>query len=216
MPKQTFFNLPEAKREKILQVAVAELAERGYKGAGVSRIVAAAGIAKGSFYQYFEDLDDLYIYIMQEMIAKRKLGVLEQQKSRLETLSLTEFLRAAFKQQVEAFRQSPLLLMVAVDFMRLNGEPIFQRLMGKYDDTRSTYFMPYIQYEVEQGELDPNVNARLLNFMLVSVGQYLMVRYSGEELANISVEMVDELVDDLEYILIHGIYSGGRGHGHHS
>lgn len=216
MPKQTFYNLPEAKREHILAVAVAEFAQKGYKGASISHMVAAAGIAKGSFYQYFADLDDLYGYIVCEKIGERKLQVFAEQKPQLETLSLTEFLRVAFKQQVIWFMKEPQLLKIGVDFLRLAGEPIFQKLMEQYEEMRSTYFLPYIQFEVEQGELDPAVNANLLNFMLISLGQYLLFRYSGDELAGINPDMIDEIVDDLEYILINGIYSGGRGHGHHS
>ena len=63
MPKDTFFNLPEDKRELICKVAIAEFAEHPFDQASVNRIVAKAGIAKGSFYQYFEDKADLFLYL---------------------------------------------------------------------------------------------------------------------------------------------------------
>ena len=53
MPSTTFFNLPEAKRTIIEAAAIREFAAHGFEGAGVNAIVAGAGIAKGSFYQYF-------------------------------------------------------------------------------------------------------------------------------------------------------------------
>ncbi|MBK7920673.1 MAG: TetR/AcrR family transcriptional regulator [Chloroflexi bacterium] len=55
MPKDTFFNLPEDKRALICKVAVAEFAKHRFDKASINRIVAQSGIAKGSFYQYFED-----------------------------------------------------------------------------------------------------------------------------------------------------------------
>ena len=66
MPKQTFFNLPEDKRENLINIAIEEFAENDYQTASISRIVANAGIAKGSFYQYFENkednIDDIFVF----------------------------------------------------------------------------------------------------------------------------------------------------------
>lgn len=64
MPKQTFLNLPKAKREAFLEAAVEEFAMRDYESASVSQIVAKLGIAKGSVYQYFDDKRDLYLYLI--------------------------------------------------------------------------------------------------------------------------------------------------------
>ena len=64
MPKQTFFNLPDDKRQRILDVVIDEFADNDYANVSISRIVARAGIAKGSFYQYFEDKEDLSGYLV--------------------------------------------------------------------------------------------------------------------------------------------------------
>ncbi len=71
MPKETFLNLPQEKRELIENVAVHEFAEYGYDLASVNRIVAAAEIAKGSFYQYFEDKKDLFMFLMDQIVQKK-------------------------------------------------------------------------------------------------------------------------------------------------
>jgi AcrR family transcriptional regulator len=64
MPKPTFFNLPDAKRDALVRIALEEFADQPYEAASVSRIVANAGIAKGSLYQYFEDKQDLFEYLI--------------------------------------------------------------------------------------------------------------------------------------------------------
>ena len=73
MPKETFFNLPEEKRALISKVAVDEFAEYSFEQASINRIVANSGIAKGSFYQYFEDKKDLFLYLVQ-LAAEEKLN----------------------------------------------------------------------------------------------------------------------------------------------
>ncbi|KFZ27341.1 MAG: hypothetical protein KQ78_00391 [Candidatus Izimaplasma bacterium HR2] len=70
MPKDTFFNLVEEKRLKIIKAAKAEFLDNPLRKARVSNIVTVAGIPRGSFYQYFEDLDDLYYFIVEEVFAE--------------------------------------------------------------------------------------------------------------------------------------------------
>ncbi len=65
MPKDTFYNLDIGKREKIIKAAKAEFLDNPLRKARVSNIVTTANIPRGSFYQYFEDLDDLYYYIVE-------------------------------------------------------------------------------------------------------------------------------------------------------
>ncbi|MFW6288629.1 MAG: TetR/AcrR family transcriptional regulator [Spirochaetota bacterium] len=72
MPKPTFLNLDEAKRERFLAAADQEFALHDYAQASVSRIVAELGIAKGSLYQYFDDKQELYLYLI-ERAATAKL-----------------------------------------------------------------------------------------------------------------------------------------------
>ncbi len=64
MPRKTFFNLQEAKRKKIIDVALKEFATNGYAKTSINSIVTRVDIAKGSIYQYFEDKKDFYLYLV--------------------------------------------------------------------------------------------------------------------------------------------------------
>ncbi len=66
MPKQTFFNLPQDKQETLIDSAVKEFSRVPLNEASISNIVKQAGIARGSFYQYFEDKDDLFFFILEK------------------------------------------------------------------------------------------------------------------------------------------------------
>lgn len=59
MPKETFFNLAEEKKEKIINAAKKEFKRVPLEQASIKNIVEDAGIARGSFYQYFESKEDL-------------------------------------------------------------------------------------------------------------------------------------------------------------
>ncbi len=64
LPTDTFFRLPEAKRETLLRCARQEFARVPFPDASINRIIRSAGIPRGSFYMYFEDKSDLFFYLM--------------------------------------------------------------------------------------------------------------------------------------------------------
>lgn len=64
MPTDTFFRLPEPKRELLLHCARQEFARVPFPDASINRIIRSAGIPRGSFYMYFEDKTDLFLYLM--------------------------------------------------------------------------------------------------------------------------------------------------------
>ena len=65
MPKTTFFNLSDEKRKKIVKVLTEEFEKKNIQEATVKEIVQKLGIARGSFYQYFETLEESYFYILE-------------------------------------------------------------------------------------------------------------------------------------------------------
>ncbi len=64
MPKQTFYNLPEDKKQLLLEALEAEFSRVPFFEASISNIVKIADIPRGSFYQYFEDKEDAYFYLL--------------------------------------------------------------------------------------------------------------------------------------------------------
>ncbi|RSU05029.1 hypothetical protein CBF31_03155 [Vagococcus fessus] len=63
MPKETFFNLPIEKKNIVLDSALKEFSKASIHEASVANIVRDSQISRGSFYKYFEDIEDLYHYL---------------------------------------------------------------------------------------------------------------------------------------------------------
>ncbi|MGG1679593.1 TetR/AcrR family transcriptional regulator [Neobacillus sp. NRS-1170] len=66
MPKQTFFNLTKEKQGVLINAAKKEFSRVPLHEASISNIIKDAGIPRGSFYQYFEDLEDLFYFLLHE------------------------------------------------------------------------------------------------------------------------------------------------------
>lgn len=76
MPKLTFYNLPDEKRQTLVQAIKSEFSRVPLFEASISNIVKAAGIPRGSFYQYFEDKDDAFFYLLNELAEQEKYNFL--------------------------------------------------------------------------------------------------------------------------------------------
>lgn len=70
MIKKTFYNLPYEKRKRITDAVIKEFMERPNEKVSINRIIKAAEISRGSFYQYFDDKVDLIEIITKTMFEE--------------------------------------------------------------------------------------------------------------------------------------------------
>lgn len=68
MVKATFKNLPQAKKERITAALLNEFSHYPLTKSQVARIVKDAQIARGAFYEYFDDLTDAYQYLYRQAL----------------------------------------------------------------------------------------------------------------------------------------------------
>ena len=52
------------RKQELLDAALAEFSKRSYEQASINRIIANAGISKGTFYYHFKDKADLYLHLI--------------------------------------------------------------------------------------------------------------------------------------------------------
>jgi len=90
MPSKTFLNLPIEKQNKIIKASIQEFSSVSFKKVSINHIIKMAEISRGSFYMYFEDIQDLTIYIMKQI----KQDIINETKVRLKKIpvELDEFM----------------------------------------------------------------------------------------------------------------------------
>ncbi len=68
MIKKTFYNLPEEKRQRIIDAIMKEFSSSTTEKVSINRIIKTANISRGSFYQYFDDKVDLVEVLTKKFI----------------------------------------------------------------------------------------------------------------------------------------------------
>lgn len=67
--------LRESRRAEILETAEAVFAEKGFHGTRISDIIDAAGIARGTFYLYFESKSAIFLELIEHLTGELRRTV---------------------------------------------------------------------------------------------------------------------------------------------
>lgn len=213
MPKPTFANLPPAKREAIIELAIAEFAEHPYQAASLSRIVERAGIAKGSIYQYFAHKQALYLFTLEEA-ARRQLELLQAQTPPEPQLGFFALLRWQMQASLQVGLAAPqltrLMYRAVTDELPFRDE-IARRLQSAGD----SHLQALLAEGIARGELAPDLDLELAAFVLRQLTantHELLLRRLGvtleeaaADVALLSGPAVERIYDQLVQMLQFGL-----------
>lgn len=168
MPKRTFLNLPEEKRQRIIDEALSEFARYPYHQASLSRIVRRAGIAKGSVYQYFEDKFDLYMHLL-ELTAEAKLKYIDRELDRLPgSAGLFEKLVASIRGGLQMAAERPELLQLG-DRLLAESEEFLHAVMARFADLSGSTIVSWIIEGQAAGTLDRRISPATAAYVVQTV-----------------------------------------------
>lgn len=213
MPKQTFFNLPEEKRTQLLTVALEEFANHDYNSASLSKIVEKVGIAKGSVYQYFDDKQEMFIYLV-EIASQQLLAALMNDVKHAQSGDFFSSLRHQMSATVRVNLAHPLLSRLLRRSTQAPA-PVRDELAKRLSATSGNYFAQMVQGGIERGDLrpgfDPALISVLLSGLLSELGSYIAAKLNLEpsEAATIDVSIFDSPVVEQVYDTIIDILRNG-------
>ncbi len=215
MPKDTFFKLPADKRKLIERIAIDEFAINSLQSASVNAIVHNAGIAKGSFYQYFENLEDLYNHVL-GLVRERKLELIQALPLQTNGLDTFAYLERLIRASLAFELKYPQLSKVE---RRHNFEnPITssidpetgQRFSG--DGRFHAFLQQGVYHEDIATWLDTDMAAYILTLISQWVSPYLLDRLKQDSILEVSADydlnnspILHDLIQNLMDILMAGM-----------
>jgi AcrR family transcriptional regulator len=137
------------RRQQILEHARDVFARRGYHAAKIEDIVVAAGIARGTFYLYFEDKRAIFEEIVDRVIAKLAMSIMRVDPfdgSRSVGDQVTENIRRIVGMLLEDHATTKILLSDA-----LGVDPAFDRKLHSFYDEVSKLLVESLREGQELG-----------------------------------------------------------------
>ena len=166
MPKDTFLNLSEKKRNLIEDVALNEFAEHGFDNASINRIVEKADIAKGSFYQYFEDKGDLYKHILTR-IGEEKLAYITPALQNPADLDFFSLLEEIYRSGLAFAMDHPKKGRVAFEIYKNQTNPLFKEIYQEAMSSGKLFYESLLDQAISKGTVDPQLEKGFVIHMLI-------------------------------------------------
>jgi AcrR family transcriptional regulator len=209
MPKQTFFNLSPEKRETIMNAAIEEFADYGLENASTNRIVKNSGIAKGSFYQYFEDKQDVFMHML-DMIEQQEMEFFKDQHPPDHNMDVFHYFRWMVKKGMEFGLAHPRAIQAA--WRVLLGEGLYygKNLAGYREKTKNGLTL-LITQAIERGEVDPSVDVELAVMIMETWSNAITTYVLNEGMKQKDVlkwmrsPKTQDTIDKLLYVMEYGL-----------
>lgn len=205
MPTKTFFNLPEEKRNRIINAALEEFSENFFSNASINKIVKKAKISKGSFYQYFKNKKDLYKYILDKMF-KLKMEYLSKVIKDKNTDDFFELYEAMIEAGLKLTVDYPLYGEIGQNLM-LEDEKFLAEIMENYSAQGENLIFPLLKKAQENGEIYENIDLKLVSF-LISKSSILLLDYIKTTTKDLNYENIINIINEFIFIIKNGIRRG--------
>lgn len=206
IPTNTFHNLKYDKKFKITEAAIDEFSQHSFKDANVSTIIKAAGIPRGSFYQYFEDKLDLYNYLFTK-IAERKLDYMKDLLPNPDEMSFLDLFEEMYKRGARFAVENPRYVMITAHLLKTRDE-LYNQLVGGNMDVAKDYYIGYIEADKEKGRIDPLVDSEALANLVIELTTNVAIDQMALYGVKLQEDKMIEQIQKIIYIFKKGIQVG--------
>ena len=178
MPTQTFFNLPEEKRERIIDAAIKEFSEFPFHKASIARIIEEAEIPRGSFYQYFADLKDLYKHIF-DVIGNEKIKYLYNIMDSLDEMATFKVIKEMYIAGIKFAMDHPKLAAVGNNFFR-EDDSFKREIFGDAEEKSLDFFENFLVRGQKRGEVKKDIDVKIAAFMIHTLNMEIFNYYQRQ------------------------------------
>jgi AcrR family transcriptional regulator len=182
-------------RDAIYEGAVAVLAKYGLVGATMDRVAAAAGVAKGSLYNYFRSKDELLTFVYEKTM--KPLHDANEQIAAGNTTA-AEKIEAMIQSWRWYIREHRATFQIFIRNAAVEG--VLQEASMKGEQAAIALIAEIIAQGIQAGEFRP-VNARYVGEMLLAAAKGML----EAEFAEGTQRSDEETIDTLIAVFLHGL-----------
>lgn len=179
MPKDTFFNLPKDKQDRIVEAAMDEFSANSYEVSSINQIVKNSNIAKGSFYQYFENKEDLYQMII-EICGDIKNDYISKILSRTEYMNFYEKLMELYKSIISFSEDNEKVSNIITHLYRIDDIEFRNELIEASGISSMKLFDEIIEQGQNEGEIKKSIDTEFASAFLYDVSMFIIEYREGK------------------------------------
>ena len=192
-----------------MDAAIEEFADYGLENASTNRIVKNSGIAKGSFYQYFEDKQDVFMHML-DLIEQQELEFFKNERPPDHNMDVFHYYRWMIKKGMEFGFAHPRAIQAA--WRVLLGEGLYYgKNLAGYREKTTKALTIMIKQAMERGEVDPSVDVELAVMVMETWSNAITTYFLTEGIKQKDIlkwmrsPKTQEKIDKLLYVMEYGL-----------
>jgi TetR/AcrR family transcriptional regulator len=180
---ELFDKLAPEKQEKVFEAAVGEFASKGYRNASMNSLVKAAGISKGSIFQYFKNKRNLFDGVVEIATDRVKL-YLKQVRDDTRELDFFARLERMLRAGFGFIDRHPMLARIYFHLLQSGEAPSGSEGILQLRKQANEFLIDLLREAIERGEIREDLDVERLAFLLNALLETLLRSYYTEFLAS--------------------------------
>ena len=206
MNLEKFEKLDEDKKNRIIEAAMNEFIKEGYTGASTNTIVKSAEISKGALFNYFENKEKLYLYLL-NFNLKKLAHNFQNKRGGIENLNLFDGIKIFANTNIEFFTKNPKTFKFLANAIN-NAPPEIRAIVLKAKRELQGTIVKSLTANAPEGYFRNNARKELIEYtvttMLDTISNRYVEKYEGniEKLLSSSEERnreIDEFMNLLKF-----------------
>ena len=198
MPKSTFFNLNKDKQERIMDAILTEMSIHTFEHININNIIRDAHIPRGSFYQYFENKDDMFNYFYQ-YIAEKKFAYWGNLLNFEDDMPFLKRFYLIYEKGLHFMKDYPKLVLVGKKI--LSSEYLTQS--KHYQESMSIavdLYAKYIAIDQQKGRIRKDIDPKFLSTVMLDMLNRLTINdYINDNISEENIKKhVNQIIDIFE------------------
>lgn len=178
-----------------------EFSTHGFDQSNMNRIVEHSGIAKGSFYQYFEDKKDLYFHLVDLLFQKKMRAIAPVMKNHHKHM-FSFNLAALFAAGLTLAAEDQRLYRLGEDFATMQ-QPFVLEFMKKYEPQTADIYTVLLTQAQQNGELREDMDLSIAAvFISALVNQTTMLQMQQRGEATVTTHITQEMLTFIEKAIL--------------
>jgi len=183
----TFNNLPEERKTKIIEICLSEFALQDYEDASLNEIIKNLALAKGSFYRYFKNKKMLYSYLFNYCIEYRlshdKILNIEPSED------FFELFRQHFHARLSFEEKHPLASAFLHKFFQQKRIKEVESIQNDAKSRIVKLFIPEVMKGIQKNSIRKDIDPELMAFYLTKtqklINDFIWYKYKIDYCENI-------------------------------
>lgn len=198
--KDTFEKTTEDRRQRVIDVAIAEFASKGYNATNINEIAKKSGVSIGAMYSYFASKEDLFLTIINKGFELLETVINGIDIHKGDIFSIVETLLRSSRDYAINY---PELNQIYIDLTTQGLSSMSGRLSKQMESITAGFYREVLVKAKKEGRISQDINEGLMSFFIDNLVLMFQFSFASDYYKQrMAIFLGGDMLDDTENIIM--------------